>query len=127
MVGGLAPSSAGGLTLKGGIPFAIGSWLGGPVAGAALAGGTLGAGAIGRVVANLSTKNQAELARLIILNGGKLPSKIPAVLPPQVKKALGNLILMGGANAPEIGKQLLQLFGPNSQAKGMSDLQPALQ
>ncbi len=89
---------------------AAGTVLGSPLIGAAVAGGQLGLGAIGRFVANLSTRHQAELVQLIIRNGGKLPTKIPASLPPEIKRALGNLLLTGGSNASALGQQVLQML-----------------
>lgn len=114
-VGRLAPTTLGGLGFKGGVPFAIGSYIGGPAAGFGLAGTSLTAGTIGRIVSTLSTRQQAELARVLVLNGGKVPAKIATGVSPEVRRALGNIILMGGSKAPEIGQSVMQMLQPVNQ------------
>lgn len=96
--GKLAPTTLGGIGVKAGIPFAVGSAVGGPAVGTTLAGATMGVGVAGRIISRLSTGHQAELARVMVMNGGKLPKRIPNGLPAEVKKALGNLMLV----APEL-------------------------
>jgi len=119
-VGGLAPSSAAGLTFKGGVPYMIGQTLGGgPVTGAIAAGGTMGLGMAGRIVANMSTKQQAALASLIIRNGGKLPP--PQMLPPALQQAFGGFLRTEGSQSPELGKAVLQMLTQsNPQLLGTS-------
>lgn len=114
-VGKLAPTGVVSAGLSGGVPFMIGNAVGGPVAGGMAAAGSLTLGTIGRFVATLSTKHQAELARVLVLSGGRLPSKIPPGVSKEVSRVLGNMLLMGGASAPEVGQSVLQLLRSQSQ------------
>lgn len=114
-VGKLAPTTIGGLTFKGGVPLAVGAALGSPGLGVAVAGGSYAIGLAGRLVSRLSTQGQAELARVLILNGGKLPTKVPSNLSGPVKKTLGNLIMVGGANSANLGQQITHMLaGPQA-------------
>lgn len=107
-VGRLAPTTLGGLGVKAGIPFAIGSTVGGPVAGTAAASVSVGLGYVGKIVSSLSTANQAKLAQLIIRNGGTLPNRIPQNLTQPLRNAVGNLILAGAAGSGNVASQLAQ-------------------
>jgi hypothetical protein len=124
-VGKAAPTGVVSAGLSGGVPFLVGNAIGGPAMGAAFAGGSLGVGMIGRAIATLSTRHQAELARIIVLNGGKLPTKIPPGLPGPVRKAMGNIILAGGANSPKLAEWVQSQV--SSQRPSTQPAQPALQ
>lgn len=110
--GNLAPSSIAGATLKGGAPFAIGTAVGGPTLGAAAAAGSMGLGVAGRVVARLTVGQQAELARVLTLNGGKLPKTVPASISAPVQKALGNLIVLGASKGSGVKDAIASWLSP---------------
>jgi hypothetical protein len=114
--GRLAPTTLGGVGVKAGIPFAVGNAIGGPVAGTALAGTTMGIGVIGKVIARLSTDQKAKLASIIVRNGGKLPTSIPQNLPGPLKKALGNIMLTAGAGSAEAQQAVLAALGATAPA-----------
>lgn len=96
-VGRLAPTTLGGLGIKAGVPFAIGSAVAGPVAGSAAAAATVGVGYVGKIISGLSTANRAKLAQIIIRNGGVLPNRVPQNLTQPLRNAVGNLIVAGAA------------------------------
>jgi hypothetical protein len=114
-VGQLAPTTLGGLSVKGGIPFAVGNAIGGPFGGTVAAGTTLGLGYVGRFISHLSTKQQAELARVLVLNGGKLPKTVPVGLSGPVRKAIGNLIAVSGARSPAVASTVLQMLSAHPE------------
>lgn len=107
-VGRLAPTTLGGLGVKAGIPWAVGNAVGGPVVGTAVAGVSVGLGYVGKIISNLSTANRAQLAQLIVRNGGKLPNRIPQNLSQPLRNAVGNLIIAGGASGGNVAAQLAQ-------------------
>ncbi len=98
-VGRLAPTTLGSLGIKAGIPMAVGTAIGGPGVGMAVGAGSVGLGYLGKIVSSLSTAQQAEFARMLVLNGGKIPTTIPSMASAPVKKALGNLMIYGASKA----------------------------
>lgn len=79
-VGRAAPTSAMNVALGGGMPYLIGSTIGGPAVGGAAGLGTMAAGAMGRSAA---TKMQAQNAALAsaLMRGGSIASPPSAQLP----------------------------------------------
>ena len=78
-VGKAAPRGVVSTGISSGVPFAIGTSIGGPVLGAALAATTLGAGEIGRRVATSLQGRNAGLLSALARSGGRLPANIGAV------------------------------------------------
>ncbi len=111
-VGRLAPTTMGGLTFKAGVPFAIGSYMGGPMAGGAAAAGTLGIGYLGKAISNISTNNKVKLAQALIQGGGKLPSKAAiSALPKNVQNAVNAARSLGTTGGPTLANALLNQRG----------------
>lgn len=77
-IGKAAPRGVVSAGAAGGVPFAIGTTLGGPVAGAAAGLGTLAAGEIGRRTATAMQTKNAEIASALMRSGGSLPT-LPAL------------------------------------------------
>jgi len=69
-VGKLAPTGVVSAGLSTGVPFAIGTSIGGPAMGGAFSAASTGAGLVGRNAATRLTSRNAELASLIARNGG---------------------------------------------------------
>lgn len=99
-VGKLAPTGAVSVGLGGGVPFAIGNAIGGPVMGATLGGSSMAAGAIGRKIATQLGIRNADLAELIARNGGKLPDAM--VFTPEVRRLIA--AQLAGQSSPYLGK-----------------------
>jgi hypothetical protein len=78
-VGKAAPRGVVSTGISSGVPFAIGTSIGGPALGAALAATTLGAGEIGRRVATSLQGRNAGLLSALARSGGRLPANIGAV------------------------------------------------
>lgn len=93
-IGKAAPTGIVSAGLSTGVPFAIGSAIGGPGMGAAAAGATMAAGIGGRAAASALTGSNAVKAALLARSGGKVPK---VQLPPAVLRALI------GATAAETG------------------------
>lgn len=75
-IGKAAPRGVVSTGMAGGVPFAVGTSMGGPALGGLLAGATLGAGEVGRRVATAMQAKNAGLLSAIARNGGALPSNI---------------------------------------------------
>lgn len=115
-LGSLAPRSWSGVTFKGGAPFAVGTVLGGPAAGATLAGGTMSLGVLGRTLSRLSAAQQAELASVLVANGGVPPKVIPSTVAVPVKNALRSMIMIvGSSRGPEMTKAIGEWLAPQRQ------------
>jgi hypothetical protein len=100
-IGKAAPTGIVSAGLGSGVPFAIGSAIGGPGMGAAAAGATMGAGIVGKSAAGAMTGANAVKAALIARNGGVAPKAIP-----NNSAVLDALIAAGGNQAPTIPKRL---------------------
>ena len=99
-VGKLAPTGvvSGGMTA--GVPYYIGSTMGGPGVGAAAAGATMGAGFIGRDVATRMGLRNAEIAELLARSGGSpINSMNEGVRDAIARALLGESAVMAGNNA----------------------------
>ncbi len=70
--GKLAPTGVVSGGLSAGVPFGIGTAIGGPAVGAGLSALSLGTGAIGRKVATNLTDRNAQIAEILARNGGPL-------------------------------------------------------
>jgi hypothetical protein len=75
-VGKAAPRGVVSSGLAGGVPFAIGTSIGGPALGAALGAGTLAAGEVGRRIATSLQGRNAGLLSALARSGGQLPANI---------------------------------------------------
>lgn len=92
-IGKLAPTGVVSAAASGGVPFAIGSAMGGPAVGAAAGLGTMLLGAAGRVTGNALQMKKAELLSALARSGGRLPTTSGG------GNALGMVPgLMGGGN-----------------------------
>lgn len=100
-VGKAAPTGIVSAGLSSGVPFTIGTALGGPGAGALAAGATMGAGVLGRSAAGAMTGANAVKAALIARNGGIAPKAAPGG-----SAVLDALIAAGGSEAPTLPKRL---------------------
>lgn len=90
-VGKAAPSGVVSAGLAGGVPFMIGNALGGPVAGATLAGSTLALGKVGRNAATRMQRKNAELLEALArTETGALP--VQAVNPAIEQAATAGLL-----------------------------------
>lgn len=97
-VGKLAPTGVVSMGLGTGVPFAIGSSIGGPGLGAILAGGANAAGIGGRKLAtDIGIKN-ANLAELIARQGGPLP-KAPQFITPELQALISSLLSTSAQSA----------------------------
>lgn len=103
-LGKLAPRGVVSAGISTGVPFSIGSALGGPAVGAALSAATLGAGEVGRRLATQMADRGATVAELLARNGGDLPQA--AYLPPDLQRILA-------AQASAQGSQYLDNESPN--------------
>ncbi|MBO9580333.1 MAG: hypothetical protein J7498_05530 [Sphingobium sp.] len=92
-VGKLAPTGVVSSGLSAGVPFGIGTAVGGPALGSALSAGSLTTGAIGRKIATAMTDRNAQIAEILARNGGPLQL---VDIPPSDVSAL----LAGGASIP---------------------------
>ncbi len=80
-LGRFAPTGAVSAAATGGVPFAVGSTIGGPAVGSAAAAGAMGTSAGARMLATAMTQRAAEEARNTMLRGYRapqLPSSLPA-------------------------------------------------
>ena len=102
-IGKAAPTGIVSAGLGSGVPFAIGSAIGGPGMGAVAAGATMGAGIAGRSAAGAMTGANAVKAALIARNGGVAPI---TSLSPGKSAVLDALIAAGGNEAPTIPKRV---------------------
>lgn len=98
-IGKAAPTGPVSFAVSGGIPYYIGNSIGGPALGAAVSGITMGTGFLGREVANYLGKRNAELASLIVRNGGQLP--LASLDKATLKKVLMVLGTSAAANRPQ--------------------------
>lgn len=78
-IGKAAPRGVVSSGLAGGVPFAIGTSIGGPALGAALGAGTLAAGEVGRRIATSLQGRNAGLLSALARSGGQLPANIGTV------------------------------------------------
>lgn len=90
-IGKLAPTGVVSAGLGSGVPFYIGTTLGGPYVGAASAAGAMGAGFAGREVATRLGIRNAEVAELLARSGGALPnSSNPAITEAVIQALIGS-------------------------------------
>ena len=75
-IGKAAPRGVVSSGIAGGVPFAIGTSIGGPALGAALGAGTLAAGEVGRRIATSLQGRNAGLLSALARSGGQLPANI---------------------------------------------------
>ena len=102
-VGKLAPTGIVSAGLGAGVPFAIGNAMGGPAAGAALAGASNAAGVVGRRMATDMSLRNATLAELIARSGGALP-EVASPVTPEMRRLLANIIAGSAQNAAQGGQ-----------------------
>lgn len=96
-VGKLAPTGPMSFIAGGGIPFAMGTAIGGPAMGSAVSGASMGAGFLARDAASRIGNRNAEIAELLTRNGGQLPQ----------------------ASNPEIQEMIIRaLIGSNAAVQG---------
>jgi hypothetical protein len=89
-LGKLAPTGVVSMSAAGGVPFFIGNTVGGPAAGAAAAGATMGTGMVARSLATKMTEGHANVAAALARRGGKA---ITPVIAPKTLRALeANLV-----------------------------------
>lgn len=79
-LGKFAPTSSVQSLAGAGVPFMVGNAFGGPIAGAAAAGGVSGIGMAGRVGATALQRRNAAIVDALMRNGGSLPAPAPAQL-----------------------------------------------
>lgn len=97
--GKFAPTGVVSAGLGMGVPFAVGSAVGGPALGSAMGFGAAGAGFLSRNIAERLTNRNAMLAELLARSGGTMPLAIRPELWPQ---ALG--AALGGQAAIQSGE-----------------------
>lgn len=85
-VGKAAPTGIVSGGLGAGVPYYIGSSMGGPVAGGLASLGTMGIGALARKAATDSTSRYAQIAEVLARNGG--PLKLPPLVDDETQKAI---------------------------------------
>ncbi len=102
-VGKLAPKGVVSLGVGGGVPYMIGSSIGGPGLGAAFSAATMGSGIIGNAAATQMRSRYAELAELAARNGGK-------VMTPSMKDLQRRIFeaILGGQTAIQSNRQSMQ-------------------
>lgn len=77
-IGKAAPRGVVSSGIAGGVPFAVGTAIGGPALGTALGAGTLAAGEVGRRIATALQARNAGLLSALARSGGQLPANIAA-------------------------------------------------
>ena len=75
-IGKAAPRGVVSTGMAGGVPFAVGTSIGGPALGAALGAGTLAAGEVGRRLATAMQSRNAGLLSAVARAGGVLPGNL---------------------------------------------------
>lgn len=98
-IGRSAPRSLSGAIFTGGTPFMAGTLAGSPAIGAAVGLGAMGLGAIGRAHSNRSQKGAAEIARALMLSGGKMPKATEA---DATKKLIAQILMGLGSRQQEL-------------------------
>lgn len=86
--GKLAPTGVVSLGVGGGVPFAVGNTVGGPVVGSALSAATMGTGFLARDAATRLGMRNAERAELIARNGGPLATSATDALKRRIFEAI---------------------------------------
>jgi hypothetical protein len=89
-VGKMAPRGVVSAGLTGGVPFMVGTAIGGPGLGATLAGGTMATGILGQSLATLLQRNAAARA------SAAMRQAVPLNLPPRMSGILGMIPALAG-------------------------------
>ncbi len=110
-IGRFAPTGAVSAAATGGVPFAIGSAVGGPAVGAGASAAAMGAAAASRKVAEAMTRQAATEARNTMLRGYRAP-QLPSSLPAGVSAGL-----LGGQ--PSLLQEQPAMIGP-VRTRGLS-------
>lgn len=97
-LGKLAPTGPVSFGISGGMPFAIGNAIGGPLMGATASGATMGAGFVGRSAATKLTARNADLASQL-MRGGPTTYPMPATLTEAQRRSLASILAAQGINA----------------------------
>lgn len=84
MGGKLAPTGVVSFGLGGGVPYAVGTSIGGPALGAAMGGGAMAGGILSRNLASRLTNKNALLAEMLARGGGAMPEAARAELWPRL-------------------------------------------
>ena len=93
-IGKAAPRGVVSAGMGGGVPFAVGSAIGGPGLGTLMGAGTLAGGEIGRRIATAMQTRNADLLSAIARSGGALPNSIKSAAPalPQITTGIPGLL-----------------------------------
>lgn len=106
-IGKAAPTGIVSASLGSGVPFAIGTAIGGPAMGAAASGSVMGAGLVGRAASEAMTSRNAISAALMARNGGVKPSA--RALTNGQSAVMRALISAGGNESGQLPMYLRQL------------------
>lgn len=103
-IGKLAPTGSVSFGISGGVPFAVGSTIGGPALGGILSGTTMGSGFLAREIAEKLGRSYAKNAETLARSGGLLA---PPLTMPVTQGLLGSIPggLLGGYAAARSDKK----------------------